>query len=365
MRKPIMVLACALALPAAAESWKFAIAGDSRNCGDVVMPAIAAGVKSNGAAFYWHLGDFRALYDFDQDMVKGAKQPYTIGSYLAAAWPDFIKNQIGSFTPVPVFLGIGNHELVPPKTRGDYVAQFADWLLQPPIPKQRIDPDDHTLRTYYHWKQGGVDFISLDNASYDFDNPQMAWITRLLDKDAQDPEVKAIVLGMHAALPHSLGCDHSMNETASGESSGDVVYKQLLDFREKTKKGVYVIASHSHFLFRDVFDSPYWRAHGGVIPGIIIGTTGAVRYRLPDTATGLSPDRVKTDVYGYLLATVTDAGSIDFDFKKVDRGAVPQEVVSRYGGEFVDWCFAQNMSPDARSSEPCSKADAPCGPARH
>ena len=37
-------------------TWTFAVSGDARNCGDIVMPAIAAGVKRDQAAFYWHLG---------------------------------------------------------------------------------------------------------------------------------------------------------------------------------------------------------------------------------------------------------------------------------------------------------------------
>src|SRR5580658_3918828 len=49
-------------------SWTFAVSGDSRDCGDVVMPAIAAGVQKHGAQFYWHLGDLRKIYDFDEDM---------------------------------------------------------------------------------------------------------------------------------------------------------------------------------------------------------------------------------------------------------------------------------------------------------
>src|SRR5438094_4472733 len=104
MRRFLIVVLAFLALPAAAESWKFAVAGDSRNCGDVVMPAIAAGAKADKAAFYWHLGDFRALYTFDEDMVKAAKTPMTIGAYNAAAWPDFIRNQLGPFTALPVYL---------------------------------------------------------------------------------------------------------------------------------------------------------------------------------------------------------------------------------------------------------------------
>ncbi len=74
MRKFLLVLS--LASSASGQTWRFAVAGDSRNCGDVVMPAIAAGVKAERAAFYWHLGDFRALYRMDEDMVREAKSPY-------------------------------------------------------------------------------------------------------------------------------------------------------------------------------------------------------------------------------------------------------------------------------------------------
>ncbi len=49
--------------------WKFAVSGDSRNCGDVVMPAIASQVLASGATFYWHLGDFRAIYKIDEDLA--------------------------------------------------------------------------------------------------------------------------------------------------------------------------------------------------------------------------------------------------------------------------------------------------------
>lgn len=365
MRKLAVLLL--LSLPLAAQApWKFAVAGDSRNCGDVVMPAIANGVKASGAVFYWHLGDFRALYDFDQDMQPPAgKPPLSIFAYNRAAWPDFLRNQVAPFAPLPVFLGIGNHELVG-RTRADFITQFGDWLTMPPIQQQRLadDPNDHTLRTYYHWIEGGVDFMTLDNTSSDqFDDGQLAWIKRVLDGDAKNSAVKAVVLGMHAALPHSLGCDHSMNESAQGEWSGDLVYHQLLKFREETKKNVYVIASHSHYLLRDAYDSPYWHEHGGVLPGIIVGTAGAVRYRLPDTAASFPSERARTDVYGYLLATVDPNGSITFDFKEVKQADVPGDVRSRIGEDTVGRCFTENRDMQARTSAPCSRADAPCGPA--
>ncbi len=91
-------------------SWKFAVSGDSRNCGDVVMPAIAQAVRREGAAFYWHLGDYRAIEMFDQD-YRHTHPDATISDYFAAAWPDFIQHQVQPFGDLPVFLGIGNHEL--------------------------------------------------------------------------------------------------------------------------------------------------------------------------------------------------------------------------------------------------------------
>jgi hypothetical protein len=81
---------------AAADSWKFAVSGDSRNCGDVVKPMIAQKGRGNGAAFYWHLGDYRAIYDFDQDF-KARKPNASIIQYESGAWPDFNERQLKPF----------------------------------------------------------------------------------------------------------------------------------------------------------------------------------------------------------------------------------------------------------------------------
>jgi hypothetical protein len=90
-------------------TWNFAVSGDSRNCGDVTMPAIAAGVAQDHAAFYWHLGDFRKLSDFDEDMQhqpKNIASPNIICTYLGSAREDFLKNPIATFGQTPVVLGI-------------------------------------------------------------------------------------------------------------------------------------------------------------------------------------------------------------------------------------------------------------------
>ncbi|HKA37825.1 MAG TPA: metallophosphoesterase [Thermoanaerobaculia bacterium] len=337
----------AKATPDPASSWTFVVGGDSRNCGDVVMPAVAAGAVSNGAAFYWHLGDFRALHDFDEDLLQARKvaglRPPTILDYQRIAWDDFIQSQVAPFGAIPVFLAIGNHELVAPKSRGDYLAQFADWLNAPPIQSQRLkdNPRDRRLKTYYHWVERGVDFISLDNASNDqFDFEQTIWLEGVVDRAIADPSITALVAGMHAALPDSLASDHSMSDWAQGEKNGRRVYAALLKAQKAGKK-VSVLASHSHFFMSGIFDSPYWREHGGVLPGWIIGTTGAIRYALPPSAT--KAKEARTNTYGYLVATVHPDGAIGFDFREIRESDIPAEVASRFTSPFVHQCFVENI----------------------
>jgi len=96
------------------QMWRFAVSGNSRNCGDVVMPAIAKKARKDDASFYWHLGDFRAIYDLDQDLKKPHSNS-NISEYESSAWPDFIEQQLTPFGDLPVYLGLGNHETIPPK----------------------------------------------------------------------------------------------------------------------------------------------------------------------------------------------------------------------------------------------------------
>src|SRR6266849_2964654 len=119
--------------------WSFVVSGDSRNCGNVVMPAIAAEVNKTRAAFYWHLGDLRAIYVTDEDYQNEPEHRGKIvdrEAYLKDAWDDFIKNQLAIFGSTPVFVGIGNHETTVPKTREQFIAQFAKWLDAPVLHKQ-------------------------------------------------------------------------------------------------------------------------------------------------------------------------------------------------------------------------------------
>ena len=325
-------------------NWQFAVSGDSRNCGDVVMPAIAADVLQRHSKFYWHLGDFRAIYTFDEDFThqpEHNRRLLTLSEYQGSAWQDFLDSQITPFGDVQVFLGIGNHETIPPKTREEYISQFADWLEKPEIRAQRLrdDPRDHRVRTYYHWREHNVDFINLDNATADqFDPEQVLWIERLLERDAADPDLATVVIGMHEALPDSVSDDHSMSGSPTGLSSGRRVYQDLLRLYLSGHKRVYILASHSHFFMPNIFATPYISSHGGELPGWIIGSAGAVRYSLPK---GADP-RAMTNVYGYLMATVQSNGMIDFEFRKLNESDVPAAVVNRYTQPFVHWCWTDN-----------------------
>ena len=340
---PVLV-APAFSQPAA--PWKFAVSGDSRNCGDIVMPAIASSVLAGHSEFYWHLGDFRAIYTFDEDMAPPASlglstKPLNISDYETTAWRDFLAHQIAPFGAHPVFLTIGNHETVPPATREQYLLQFADWLTAPAIQAQRLkdDPHDRKLRAYYHWVSHNIDFIALDNASHDqFDDAQLKWLHAVLDGDEKSGQIQTIVVGMHAALPGSLGDDHSMSNWAQGDHSGREVYEALWHAQNSAHKRVYVLASHSHYYLEDIFRTDTWK--GKVLPGWIVGTAGAVRYRLPaGAATGR---KALTDVYGYLAGTVAADGSVSFSFQQLSVADLLGASQGKYADSLVHWCYDQN-----------------------
>lgn len=327
-------------------AWSFAVSGDSRNCGNLVMPAIAAGARSDGAAFYWHLGDLRAIYGPDEDYQN---EPEHRGhlidkkTYLREAWSDFIQNQIMPFGPMPFYVGIGNHETARPQTRAEFVKAFKRWLDAPALRKQRLadDPRDQQPHTFYHWVQGGIDFIYLDNATEDqFDSRQLSWLENVLKRDRGSRQVRSLVVGMHVALPGSLASGHSMNDWQQGLSSGRRVYHDLLDFHQKTGKPVYLLASHSHFYMSDIYDTDYWRANGGVLPGWIVGTAGAVRYALPADA-GRAKE-ARQGIYGYLTGTVHADGTVAFVFHQITQNDLLKAAGKSYTPDFVDYCYNRN-----------------------
>jgi len=152
--------------------------------------------------------------------------------------------------------------VIPPKAEAAFKRQFNDWLDLPVLHEQRLrDKEPAQPEPYYHWIQGGVDFISLDNPTNVFPDDQIAWLGRRLDSAKINSEVKSVV-GMHEALPDSIANYHSMGDIPAARPSGERVYKALVGFRDQSRKPVYVLASHSHFYMENIFETPALKANG-------------------------------------------------------------------------------------------------------
>jgi hypothetical protein len=352
-------------------TWYFAISGDSRDCGDLIMPKIAHAVaedREHPAAFYWHLGDFRRMYGPDCDVVKRTHPdwdckarpedqlgPEEMNHYLETAWDDFIERQVCPFAPTQVFLGIGNHELAAGRTRTEFQRKFQPWLTSGPIHNQRVqEANDHFYSTegatFFHFVKNGVDFIYLDNAGddADFSAEQLEWLENVLNRDKADANVKTIVAGMHAALPYSKERRHAMDTTCQGLCSGQRAYDLLYRTQKLGGKHVYVFASHSHLFVGELFKTD--EHDGQVIMGWLTGAAGAEQYR-KDT------ERIQ---YGYALVAVHPGGTLDVRFREVRRDSPP--LAAGPGAEpLTAFCFEQNKHDKGSDAftKPCA-----CGQAQ-
>jgi hypothetical protein len=356
--------------PEPPESWAFAVSGDSRDCGDVVMPKIAWDVENGPAApraeLYWHLGDYRRMYGPDCDLVNkwvpgwdcrtrplGELPPGLVSRYLDAAWDDFVERQLSPFTKTPVFLAIGNHELYG-TSRDDVRRRFRPWLAANELHAQRNADAARGLyatetSTWSHWVRKGVDFITLDNAEGSFPPAQIAWLTKILAADASDDSIRAIAVGMHATLPHSTARSHAMDSSCAGLCSGQQVYDLLFRAQNQTgppekRKKVYVFSSHSHEFAENVYDTP--EHFGQVLPGWIVGTAGAEQFR-------------ETIRYGYLRVEVLPDGSLRPVFREVGPDS-PPAASGPEGPSLTDFCFKQNRT---KPSSDALKGDCACGAA--
>jgi hypothetical protein len=327
-------------------TWTFAVSGDSRNCGDFVMPALAEKVKAENDAFYWHLGDFRWMSQPDQDLLAmlPAGTDLSKSAYQERAWDDFLTHQMASFAKldVPVFLGRGNHESVPNMTREGYISKFSAFLDRPEIAEQRKKEgsDAAPVGPWFHWVRNGVDFITMDNSTHDeFSGEQLRWLRAVLDRDlAPNSGIRTIVMGAHEALPHSTGSEHAMDDWEQGDRSGELVYTWFYD-AQAAGKHVYVIGSHSHYFSPDVYNTPYWKQRTRtVVPGLIVGTSGAHRYALPKTAR----KGAKTMVYGFAQGTVHPDGTIDFAFHELSEDDLMKAKWPNAPADAIHECFVHN-----------------------
>jgi hypothetical protein len=356
-----------LASPAAPGSWYFAVAGDSRDCGDVVMPKIAATIAARQAeapvAFYWHLGDFRRVSDLDCDILKRTQPDFdcrpevrryellprdAMDRYLDTAWDDFKTHQLEAFGELPVFLAFGNHEVYANLTREDAKRSFRKWLDQDPIHRQRRVDREKGLPgmegdAWYHFPKNGVDFITLDNSEGTaFPPEEVRWLQRIVAADLGDPAIHAIVVGMHAALPQSTQRSHAMDASCAGYCSGRQVYDVL--WAASAAKRVSVFSSHTHTFAEDIYDTLEHR--GQVLPGWTIGTAGAEQY-------------VRPLRYGYLEVEVKPSGEVVPRFREVTRHS-PPTLEGAGAAQLLTHCFEQNLETQNPSR---ALVDCACAPA--
>jgi hypothetical protein len=305
-------------------------------------------MKAEHNAFYWHLGDYRWMSQPDEDLVSmlPAGKSLSVDEYRRIAWDDFLTRQMAAFGSMPVFLGRGNHENVPPMTRAGYIAKFSSFLDRPEIAAQRKadGAEGGPVGPWYHWTREGVDFITLDNSSREeFSDAQLRWLRGVLDRDlAPGSGIRAIVAGMHEALPHSTGSEHAMDDWESGERTGDLVYTWFYD-AQAAGKHVYLIASHSHYYSPDIFDTSYWRQHASrVVPGLIIGAAGAYRYALPRDANRAA----KTHFYGFVQGIVHEDGQIDLQLRELSEDDLKQNRWPNAPLDAIHECFQNNADPE-------------------
>ena len=358
------------------ETWNFVVSGDSRNCGDVVMPAIAAGAQHDHAQFYWHLGDLRAIYKVDEDFAAEQRFRHflpapSVEDYVQSAWPDFLQHQVAPFGSMPFFIGIGNHETIPPKTTAQFRIEFRPLLNRPELRTQRLRDAQGTSKipgtaadqTYFHWTQRGVDFINLDNATGDaFNDVQLAWFDAVIAADLADTAIHSIVVGMHEALPYSKSESHSMCANPTSMQGGMRVYSKLA--QAQREKPVYVLASHSHYYLADVYNTPHWREAtptASTLPGWVIGTAGAERYALPAGISQGADARERT--YGYLLGTVAPNGRVTFEFRALTEDDLQHSRDEDFPAELVTYCTTKNFKvvekPATLFDDQCGSPNAP------
>ena len=166
----------------------------------------------------------------------------------------------------------------------------------------------------------------------------MNWLHAVLARDEASPEIRTIVVGMHEALPGSVSHMHSMSQTPLSDKSGREAYEALWHAQDSTHKRVYVLASHSHFYMDNVFETADWK--NKVLPGWIIGTAGAQRYKLPKETT--AAQHAQTNVYGYMIATVSGEGAVSFDFQRLSLDDLRAINGSAYPEALMRWCYENN-----------------------
>jgi hypothetical protein len=90
----------------------------------------------------------------------------------------------------------------------------------------------------------------------------------------------------------------------------------------------------------DVYQTADWK--NKVLPGWIVGTAGAVPYRIPSEAG--PAQKAQTDVHGYMIGTVSADGSVSFEFQKLSLEDLITAGHGTFSEPLIRWCYPRTNS---------------------
>lgn len=338
--------------------WTFTVSGASSDCGNLVMPAIARAARDLGARFHWHLGGFRRVQNIDTDFLfeHQFQQPTavpTFGDYRQLLLSDVIEHQVAAFRDVPLYVTLGGTDDERPSSRLQYRVALRKQLTNPAITQRRAVEASGKVDTgalppsYYHWREGVVDFLSVDDAGAGvIDARQLRWLDEVIARAGDDTQVRTVVVGLHAPLPYSRVPGSAMCATSEGVRSGEHLYRALVALQDRGKH-VYIVSAQGHYVLSDLYETGHWIHDGDapkILPGWNAGTAGAEKEPLPEgIATGPS---ARSGDYGVLVGTVAPDGTIDFVFHEVTPDALTAiEPTLGLEAGLAAYCAEKNVRP--------------------
>jgi len=199
-------------------AWSFAVAGDSRNDKDGILPQILSAVDNSDMEFLIHTGDL--------ENTGGDK-----------AWETFRKRTNGFRKPLHVV--IGNHELRKPGSREGFVKFFG------------------LAATDYSFTHKDAHFAIVDDADGSLTPETLAWLEHDL---AAHPKgkggIKALIVAMHVP-PRTDGIFPHGTVSVFGEQSA-----ALLKILVRHKVDA-VLCSHEHMHYVEEWDGVRVVVSGG------------------------------------------------------------------------------------------------------
>jgi hypothetical protein len=234
-----------------AKTFRYLIGGDSRDDHTKVVQWAFREAKARAVTAFIFLGDMELTPELDEHFEA----------------------LLSLLDPVPFYPVLGNHEVLRfgkfPLGEATAARNYRNRFLG--TARTPVKSSIESRIVYSADLPGGLHFVALDNVSQPgFGVEQMAWLLSDLEKAAQNPAIKYIVVGMHKPLARNGITDHCMAEDGLQAIADSDAAVALFQKHHVTM----IVASHLHEF--DEFTQ-------GGIPSYITGGLGApVTHNGPD-----------------------------------------------------------------------------------